>query len=291
MKKNIYENKSADVLIKKTVNNDLKAFENIIAEVNNMVFNLSLRMLGTIADAEDATQDILVKVIKNLSSFKQRSSLKTWVYRIAVNYLIDYKKSMFSKYPLSFSLYADDLESTRGEHEENPFDKEEKERLANELKLSCTNVMLQCFDPLNRCIFILGTMFGLNSKTAGEILDITPENYRKKLSRNRKKMQNFLSENCSLSGGFCKCENRLNYAVKNSRLNTENLEYTNLRILDKSLLSKYTEVMENMEEMADVFEKAPEYSSVLDINAFLHKLISSEDMKKILDFPMEIYNG
>ena len=290
MKKNIYENKDADVLAEHVVNDDFKESENIISELNNMIFNLSLRMLGTIADAEDATQDILVKVIKKLSSFKQKSSLKTWVYRIAVNHLIDYKKSMFSKYPLNFSLYANDLASTRGEYEENPFDKEEKEKLTNELKLSCTNVMLQCFDPLNRCIFILGTMFGLNSKTAGEILDITPENYRKKLSRNRKKMQNFLLENCSLSGGFCKCENRLNYAVKNSRLNTENLEYTNLRILDESLLSKYTEIMENIEEMADVFGKTPEYSSVLDINVFLQTLISSEDMEKILGFSEEIYN-
>ena len=54
MKKNIYENKNEDVLVKEAVNDDIKMLEDIIAKVNDIIFNLSLRMLGTIADAVDA---------------------------------------------------------------------------------------------------------------------------------------------------------------------------------------------------------------------------------------------
>ena len=64
--------------------------------------------------------------------------------------------------------------------------------LAEELKLSCTNVMLQCLDAESRCIFILGTMFGIDSRIAGEILGITADSYRQRLSRIRRKMADSL---------------------------------------------------------------------------------------------------
>jgi len=74
----------------------------------------------------------------------------------------------------------------------------EKEDLARELKMSCTNVMLQCLDAQSLCIFVLGTMFKIDSRVAGEILDMTPENYRQKLSRIKRKMAGFLSYHCGL---------------------------------------------------------------------------------------------
>ena len=73
--------------------------------------------------------------------------------------------------------------------------------------------MLQCLDPESRCIFILGTMFRVDSRIAGDILGITPEAYRQRLSRVRKKMADFLSEYCGEYGkGTCRCANRLLYA-------------------------------------------------------------------------------
>ena len=50
--------------------------------------------------------------------------------------------------------------------------------LARELKLSCTNVMLQCLDADSRCAYVLGTMFKVDSSTAADVLGITPEAYR-----------------------------------------------------------------------------------------------------------------
>ena len=75
------------VLVAQAASGDKEALEVLIADVQDMIFNLSLRMLGTFADAEDATQDILLKIITHLSSFRGESSLTTWVFRIAVNYL------------------------------------------------------------------------------------------------------------------------------------------------------------------------------------------------------------
>ena len=78
-------------MVDKATAGDKKALETLVTGVQDIVFNLSLRMLGTFADAEDATQDILLKMITHLSSFRGDSSLTTWVFSIAANHLKNYK--------------------------------------------------------------------------------------------------------------------------------------------------------------------------------------------------------
>ena len=152
-------NEEFQVLVEKATSGDKNALETLIADVQDSVFNLSLRMLGTFADAEDATQDILLKMITHLSSFRGDSSFTTWVFRIAVNHLKNYKKHMFAHYPLSFEYYGNDIENGKIQDVPDATQNVEKDLLAEELKMSCTNVMLQCLDMESRCIFILGTMF------------------------------------------------------------------------------------------------------------------------------------
>ena len=190
------ENQELSELIGQAAAGDKAALETVLAGVQDLVFNLSLRMLGTFHDAEDASQDILLKVMTHLSSFKGESAFTTWVFRIAVNHLKDYQKHMFAQFPLSFEFYGEDIRSGKIQDVPDLTQNAEKAILAEELKLSCTNVMLQCLDPVSRCIFILGTMFRVDSRIAGDILGITPEAYRQRLSRVRKKMAEFLSEYC-----------------------------------------------------------------------------------------------
>lgn len=146
-------------LVEKATAGDREALETVILSVQDLVFNLSLRMLGTFADAEDASQDILLKIVTHLSSFKKESTFSTWVFRIAVNHLINYKKHMFAKHPLNFAFYGEDIKNGTIFDVPDLTQNVEKTVLAEELKLSCTNVMLQCLDTDSRLIFILGTMF------------------------------------------------------------------------------------------------------------------------------------
>ena len=64
--------------IEKAVAGDKEALERIVLNLQDMVFNLSLRMLGTFPDAEDAAQDILLKVITHLATFRGESAFTTW---------------------------------------------------------------------------------------------------------------------------------------------------------------------------------------------------------------------
>ena len=187
---------------------DRQALEELLLGVQDMVFNLSLRMLGTVPDAEDAAQEILVKVMTRLASFRGESSFATWVFRVAANHLKTCRKGMFAAHPLSFELYGEDIASGRERDLPDLSGGVDRALLEQELKLCCTNVMLQCLDPESRCPYILGTMFRLDSRVAAEALELTPEAYRQRLSRARKKMAAFLGRYCGLGGGVCACAPR-----------------------------------------------------------------------------------
>lgn len=68
-------------------------FDAIYFEYHKMVFNLALHYVQNIEDAEEITQDVFMKMSDNLSSFKQQSNIKTWIYRITVNQSLDFIKS------------------------------------------------------------------------------------------------------------------------------------------------------------------------------------------------------
>ncbi len=253
-------NQELSVLIERATAGDREALEAVLTGVQDLVFNLSLRMLGTFPDAEDASQDILLKVMTHLSSFKGESAFTTWVFRVAVNHLKDYKKHMFAKFPLSFEFYGDDIRNGRVGDVPDLTQNVEKELLAEELKLSCTNVMLQCLDPESRCIFILGTMFQLDSRIAGDILNITPEAYRQRLSRIRKKMAGFLSEYCGeYGGGPCRCTGRGNYAIQNHRIAPDRLDFTASKPGDIAL--EVTRAMEEIDGYSQQFSFCRTYQA------------------------------
>ena len=135
------EKQELSALIEQATAGDKAALETVLTGVQDLVFNLSLRMLGSFHDAEDASQDILLKVMTHLSSFKGESSFTTWVFRIAVNHLKDYKKHMFAQFPLSFEFYGDDIRNGKIQDVPDLTQNVERAILAEELKLSCTNVI------------------------------------------------------------------------------------------------------------------------------------------------------
>ncbi len=255
-------NEELQALVEKATAGDKEALETLVTGVQDIVFNLSLRMLGTFPDAEDATQDILLKMITHLSSFRGDSSFTTWVFSIAVNHLKNYKKHMFAQYPLSFEYYGDDIENGKIQDVPDLTQNVEKDILAEELKMSCTNVMLQCLDTESRCIFILGTMFKIDSRIAGDILEMTPEAYRQRLSRIRRKMADFLEQYCGeYGGGRCKCKDRVNYAIQNHRINPKQLDYTAAEEISVQTMMDVKNAMEDIDDLSQDFSFCKPYQS------------------------------
>ncbi len=255
-------NEELRALIDKATAGDKESLETLVTSVQDIVFNLSLRMLGTFADAEDATQDILLKMITHLSSFRGDSSFTTWVFSIAANHLKNYKRHMFAYYLLSIEYYGDDIENGKIQDVPDLTQNVEKDILAEELKMSCTNVMLQCLDAESRCIFILGTMFKIDSRVAGDILNMTPEAYRQRLSRTRKKMADFLGQYCGeYGGGKCKCKNRVNYAIQNHRINPLQMDYVAATEIPMQTMVEVKNAMEDIDDLSQDFSFCKPYQS------------------------------
>lgn len=279
---NTKDDQDLAALIEGATSGDKAALEAVLASVQDLVFNLSLRMLGTFPDAEDAAQDILLKVMTHLSSFRGDSAFTTWVFRMAVNHLKDYKKHMFAHAPLSFEFYGADIKNAKLEDIPDLTQDTDREVLAQELKLSCTNVMLQCLDPESRCIFILGTMFRLDSRVAGEVLDITPEAYRQRLSRARKKMAEFLSEYCGEYGrGTCRCAKRVDYAIQNHRISPRRLDFTAAR--DADTIQGVTQAMEEIDGYAQQFAFCRTYRSPQRLEQMIRDFLEGSALSAVVD--------
>jgi DNA-directed RNA polymerase specialized sigma24 family protein len=96
-------------LARQALDGDRDALDTRVRALQGDVYGLALRMLWNQEDAEDATQKILVRVVTRLSQFGFRSRLKTWVYRLAVNYILDLEKSPIECQYLSFEAFAESL--------------------------------------------------------------------------------------------------------------------------------------------------------------------------------------
>ena len=269
-------------LVDKATAGDKKSRATLIAGVQDMVFNLSLRMLGTFADAEDAAQDILLKIITHLSSFRGDSLFTTWVFRIAVNHLKNYKRHMFAHHAPTFEFYGNDIENAKIQDVPDLTQNVEKDILAEELKMSCTNVMLQCLDAESRCIFILGTMFQLDSRMAGEILDMTPEAYRQRLSRIRRKMADFLGKYCGeYGGGTCRCKDRVNYAIQNHRINPRQLDYAKALEIPIETMLDVKHAMEDIDDLSQDFSFCKPYESPERTKHLIQEFLGSGQLSTV----------
>lgn len=275
-------NEELKKLVDQAVAGDKDALETVILSVQDLVFNLSLRMLGTFPDAEDATQDILLKIITHLSSFKGDSAFSTWVFSIAANHLKNYKKHMFAQFPLSFEFYGNDIQNAKTDDVPDLTQNVEASILAEELKMSCTNVMLQCLDPESRCIFILGTMFQLDSRIAGEILEMTPEAYRQRLSRARRKMADFLGQYCGeYGGGRCKCKDRVNYAIQNHRIHPLQLDYTAASEIPVQTIVDVKNAMEEIDGLSQDFSFCKPYRSPERTRNLIQEFLDSTQLSVV----------
>ena len=209
---------------RRAVDGDREALDSLVQTVQGDIYGLALRMLWNREDAEDATQEILVRVATRLSQFDFRSKLKTWVYRVAVNYILDVKKSPVERMQLSFDRFAEDLAD--GLSADGPMDAE-RSLLTEEVKIGCTLGMLQCLDRPHRLAYVLGEIFDIPGPDAAEVLEISSDVFRKRLQHARAAILTFMRAYCGLVSdtAACACNRRVPAALGTGRVRAESVDF------------------------------------------------------------------
>jgi RNA polymerase sigma factor (sigma-70 family) len=191
------------LLVARAVEGDQASLRALVERHRPFVYNIAIRMFGSHADADDLTQEVIIRAITSLASFRGASSFRTWLYRIAFNAMLNTKRRGLEHEVTSFSEYFDQIAQVESDEEATEIGGEAIE----ELRLRCTAGMLMCLDREQRTVFILGAVFGVSHRVGAEILEITPANFRVRLHRARADLYAWMNRRCGLvnADNPCRC--------------------------------------------------------------------------------------
>jgi len=178
-------NKASDLsLINKFKNGDTSVFEEILLTYQDKIYNLCHRMLGSSHDAEDATQDVFLKAYQNLNKFKPDSSLYTWLFRIAVNTCIDYKRKPFLESLFKTSKEGDVFVVDRPADSPNPDRLYESKQINDAIQLALSRLSAKL-----RVVIVLKEIEGLSYDEIAEVLDVSMGTVKSRIFRAREEMK------------------------------------------------------------------------------------------------------
>lgn len=223
---NKYSDELDESLIGLTLKGNNEALNTLVGRHKDWIYNISLRMTGNTHEAEDVTQEVLIKIVTKLSTFQFKSSFKTWLYRITINHVMTMKKKGKERVFSSFDKHSDILDSLPDSDLEDKLPVG-KNLLIEETKVECMLGMLLCLSREQRIVFILGGIFGMESSTGAELLEISDANFRKRLSRSRQELKNFMNNKCGLlnSSNSCRCARKTKAAIERGIIDPDNLQY------------------------------------------------------------------
>ncbi|HET7695933.1 MAG TPA: RNA polymerase sigma factor [Vicinamibacterales bacterium] len=170
-------------LVERCRNGELGAFEELYRQHSGRLFSLAMRMLGNQSDAEDQLQEIFLSAHRKLQSFRGESALGTWLYRLAMNQLLDYVRSRAARTgQLTDGLDDATLLADAGGHRlaDRAIDRIDLERALAELPDGC------------RAAFLLHDVEGLEHKEVSEVLGIAEGTSKSQVHKARLRLRGLL---------------------------------------------------------------------------------------------------
>jgi RNA polymerase sigma factor (sigma-70 family) len=223
---NNYGDKSDKELIQQSLEGSKAALEALIKRHQHYIYNVAHKMVLSPYDAEDITQEVLIKVITKLSQFKGESNFRTWLYRITFNHFLQMKKYWLEDNITTFDDYGKQLDSI-SDNELTTLEKAELKDFIEDAKLGCMNGMLLCLEREQRLVYVLGEIFGIDHNLGSQLLEMSKDNFRQKLSRARKDLYQFMNNKCGLinSNNPCRCHKKTMGFIKAGWVDKEKLKF------------------------------------------------------------------
>lgn len=205
---------------------DARAVALVLERANQVIYPFAIRFLADPDDASDATQEALLAVARGLSTFRGDSEFGTWMYRVAVRQLLRTKKRMAEQRTSGFAAAEEQLDAAweaaaAATSVSDPV-------LVDETRLFCTHGMLLCLNRPDRAAYILCEILDVPASVVAEVLDTREDALRKRLSRARTAMNEFMRARCGLlpAGARCRCERLAAVAVAQGLISPDRLRYS-----------------------------------------------------------------
>src|SRR6476620_12715313 len=158
-------------LVEQVKNGDRSALERLVLRHQAWIYNIAIRMVFRPQDAEEVTQEVLIKAITKLSTFKGESTFRTWLYRIAANHVLNMKRRWAETQTTTFADYGAAIDGTPDRDLPDPNTVPvEVPLLVEEAKIGCTMGILLCLDRTQRLIFTLGAILGASDAVGPDVL-------------------------------------------------------------------------------------------------------------------------
>lgn len=193
---------------------DAAALNELLRRVQQPMYRLALRFLGHPADAEDATQEILIRLTTHLASFEGRSAFTTWAYTIAFRMLLRTRTRAVEASVVSPERFASFLDTNLAGRD-FPAESAEYRELCEEVRVSCTYGMLLCLSRPVRAAYLLGDVLGVTDQEGAEICAVTPAAFRQRLARGRATIRRIVDGRCGVvdPANPCRCGRQIEGSI------------------------------------------------------------------------------
>ena len=242
---------ASTALVQKSLEGDRNALNQLIKIHEPFIYNVAWKYTNNPEEAKDLTQEVLIKVVTKLSTFKGNSAFKTWVYRIVVNQFLQTKRRPMEDRWVSFDDFSEELNAIPSP-DVSPEEEIEHELRTKTARTRCMSGMLMCLTREQRLLYILGDVFNLDHTIGAEVFGLSKQNYRVRLSRTRKEFHAFMNQQCGLVNiaNPCRCSKKAKAMEAAGKMKVDE------KIFDPKYSSTIASYSQGIaDEVADVIDK------------------------------------
>lgn len=244
-----------DELAQLAADGDRVALAELLRGLQHPMYRLALRFLGHPHDAEDATQDILVRIITHLGSFEGRSKFTTWAYTVATRSLLRTKRGANEAAIAGAEQFAAFLDAGMGDIDTTA-DEAEYRLLCEEVRISCTYGMLLCIPREQRAAYLLADVAGLTDVEGADVLGCSREAFRQRVSRARRTLKRVIDNRCGLidPANRCRCGRQITASLQSGILRPDNFPLATHRREDVRVwIEPYARQLDEVAAIGDLY--------------------------------------
>ncbi|HTX35815.1 MAG TPA: sigma-70 family RNA polymerase sigma factor [Bryobacteraceae bacterium] len=159
---------------------DLAAFEQVIRQYERLVLVTALRLLGNLADAQDASQEVFLRLYRNLGKVESSGAFPSWLYRVTVNVCHDLRRKRPAAAPMEDAALAPAAEA------------DPQQATVEAERRYALNLSLRRLSEKERAALVLRDLEGLSTEAVARALGSSQATVRSQISKARVKMRGFM---------------------------------------------------------------------------------------------------